>query len=426
MTQSIRWRPFSIQRDILQARNDYRYRCLFAGKRGAKSECAYIDTCLKIEEKPNYIPNGVDPHLIVIIAPTHDMLQRLVWPKFTKFSKPWIKEFVPSANKIICNDNETTIYGISAEKISRMEGLKVHHIHMTEVFQMGEDAFLESLARTTDTKGTITMDGSLGPQIINPKQHWAYKRFIEKPFPNSKVWSWKTVENPYIDKAEIELLKESLDPRTYRAMFEIDWDTAPLHAVYDDFDQDNIIDSYQVNPKLETVIGIDWGWTHPMAVGFYQIDRAKDTFYKFDEIVKSKLKLDDAYLAIKRKIDQHGMTNIKWVCDIAGNQEREMLGLSNIKYFREKFGVIFKYSRMPVLKSIAIVRGYVKNSLGMRKLFVTKNCTHTIDGFKRYSYIVKDGQVQNENPEKVNDDAMDETRYAIVNNCKQLSNIEIM
>jgi phage terminase large subunit len=353
------------------------------------------------------------------------MLQKLVWPKFTKFAKPWIKEFIPSANKIICNDNETIIYGISAEKISRMEGLKVHHIHITEVFQVKEEVFLESLARTTDTKGSITIDGSLGPQMINPKSHWVYKRFKENHFPDSKVWEWRTIDNPYIDKSEIERMKESLDPRTFRSMFEIDWNSAPLHAVYDDFDSENIIDSYQINTKLETIISFDWGWTHPMAIGFYQFDRVKDTFYKFDEVLKSKLKLDDAYNLVMAKIKMHGLTNIKWCCDIAGNQEREMLGLSNVKYFREKFGIIFKYSRFPVLKSIAIVRGYVKNSLGMRKLFVTKNCTHTIDGFKRYSYVVKDGQVQNENPEKIDDDCCDETRYAICNNCKQLSTIEI-
>jgi phage terminase large subunit len=421
----IRWRPWAIQKEVLKARHDYRYRLMFAGKRGSKSEVAYVDTCLKIEEKPNYISNGVDPYLIVIIAPTHQMLQKLVWPKFIKFAAPWIKEFVPSANKIVCNDGETIIYGISAEKISRMEGLKVHHIHITEVFQVKEEVFLESLARTTDTKGSITIDGSLGPQLINPKNHWVYKHFKEKHFPNSKIWEWATIENPYIDKEEILKMREALDLKTFRSMYEIDWDTPPLHAVYDNFSEKNIIDSYSPLNKLETIISIDWGFAHPMAVVFLQYDRARDIFYQFDEIIKSKLTLDKLYQLIKQKIEQHNLQNVKWVCDVAGNQEREQLGISNVRWFWENHQIRIQSSRLKVLKTVAIIRSYIQNSNEVVRFFISKNCELTIDGLKRYRYVVKDGVVQNENPEKIDDDGVDALRYGILNGAKTISGIEI-
>jgi len=420
----IRFRPFGIQKEILQARNDYRYRCLFAAKRSGKSEVAYIDTCLKIEEQPNYTDNGIDPYLIVIIAPTHNMLQSLVWPKFTKFAAPWIKDFVPSANKIICN-NGAMILGISAEKISRMEGLKVNHIHMTEAFQMKQEVFLEALARTTDSKGSILIDGSLGPQMINPKNHWLHKMFVETEFPEAKVWTWATLENPYIDKTEIEKMKDALDARTFRAMYEIDWDSMPMHAVYADFSDDNIYDM-EINPKFETIISIDWGYAHPMAVSFMQYDRKNDTFYVFDEICKSKLTLDKLYQLIQAKINHYGLENIKWVCDVAGNQEREQLGISNVKYFWNTWGIRFKSSRMRVLKTVAIVRSYVKNSNGKMRLFTHSRCKNTMDGMKRYSYVVKDGIVQNENPQKVDDDMVDAIRYGLVNGIKTMSGIELL
>jgi phage terminase large subunit len=420
----IRFRPWGAQKEFLRQRNDFRYRCLFAGKRGGKSEVAYIDTCLKIEEKPNYIDNNIDPYLVVIIGPTHNMIQKLVWPKFTKFAAPWIKEFVPSANKIICN-NGTIIYGISAEKISRMEGLKVNHIHITEVFQQKEEVFLESLARTTDTKGSITIDGSLGPQMINPKNHWVYKHFIAKDFPESKVWSWRTLDNPYIDADEINKMKDALDARTFRSMYEIDWDSMPLYAVYENFSDDNIID-FDLNPRFENIIGIDWGFAHPMAVCFMQYDRANDTFYQFDEILKSKLTLDKLYQLIQLKIKHYNLTNIKWVCDVAGNQEREQLGLSNVRYFWNQWGIRIESSRMKVLKTVAIVRSYIKNSNNHIRYFVHKRCASTQDGLKRYSYVVKDGIVQNENPAKIDDDMVDCVRYSLINGNKKMIGIELL
>jgi len=422
---NIRFRPFGPQKEFLQARNDFRYRGLFAGKRSGKSEIAYVDTCLKIEEKPNYFDNGIDPHLIVIISPTHDMMQRLVWPKFIKFAAPWIKQFIPSANKIICNDNKTIIYGISAEKISRMEGLKVHHIHITEVFQVGEDAFLESLARTTDTKGTITIDGSLGPQLVNPKNHWVYKRFIENKFPDTKIWEWATIENPHIDKEEIHKMKEALDLKTFRSMYEIDWDTPPMHAVYDNFSENNVIEYYSVSEKLETIISIDWGYAHPMAVVFLQYDRARDTFYQFDEIIKSKLTLDILYQLIEQKIKQHNLKNIKWYADVAGNQEREQLGISNIRWFWDRHQIRIQSSRLRVLKTVAIVRSYIQNTNNAIRYFVSTNCPLTIDSIKRYRYVVKNGVVQNENPEKLDDDGVDALRYGLVNGIRTISGIEI-
>ena len=72
--------PFDIQEDFLL--DKHRVRCLFAAKRGGKSEAAYVDTILKGVKKTGYIDNGRDPYLMAIVAPTQDMLTKLVWPKF--------------------------------------------------------------------------------------------------------------------------------------------------------------------------------------------------------------------------------------------------------------------------------------------------------------------------------------------------------
>lgn len=404
------FKPFDIQKEVL--RDKHRIKCLFAAKRSGKSEVAYIESIIKGEKQPGFVFNGRDGYDIGLIAPTDGMLRRLVWPKFRTFAAPFEADFNKTDNIFYWKGKNTRILGFSAEKISRMEGQKLSHVHMTEAFQMGQFAFLEAIARTADTQGTITIDGSLGPNLPNPKAHWLYKTFVENKFPNSRVWEWTTADNPYFPRDELVRLKDALDPRTYRQMFEIDWNVVGTNLVYDDFDQDNIR-PHRYDPNLETYVAIDWGWAHAMACIFIQYDRRNDTVYIFDEIVRSKMTLEQLWESIKAKNYRIN----KWICDIAGNQEREQTGYSNIEWFASPpRNVSFEYRRTAVTYGIPIVRQYIKNGLGQRRLLIDEGkCPKTVDCMKNYAYQEKDGQIVNENPVKKDDDPVDAVRYFFVN-----------
>jgi len=400
---------FKQQSQIIKDKEN-RIKCAFAAKRSGKSEACYVESIIKGNNQPGYVNNGRDPYAMAMIAPTQDMLTRLVWPKFRMFAKASEGHFTKRPDIFYFKKSNTILYGISAEKIERMEGLKLSHIHMTEAFQMKEYAFLEALARTSDTRGTITIDGSLGPQLINPKSHWLYRTFKESPFPGAKIWEWKTEDNPYFPKDELDTMRDALDPQTYRSMFEIEWDTIPINAVYADFSEDNIMDNYVYNPDLPTYVSIDWGWAHPMAVGFFQYDAKKDIVYLFDEIISSKLLLDNLYKQIMAK--PYKISG--YCCDISGNQEREQTGRSNIMFFKDK-NIGFKYRKTVVQFGIPIVRRYIKNGKGQTKFYVSRNCAKSIDGLRQYRYAEKDGIILNENPVKLDDDACDMIRYFFVN-----------
>lgn len=404
--EDITFKPFKQQKEFLK--DKHRVRCLFAAKRGGKSEAAYLDTIMKADSQPNY-EGGKDPYLMAIVAPTQDMLTRLVWPKFKMFAGHMCKRFVNKPD-VFEFENGSIVYGISAEKINRMEGLKLYHIHLTEAFQMKQVALLESMARTTDTKGTITIDGSLGPQLINPKQHWLYRMFKDKIYPDAKIWEWATVDNPYVDKEEIERQRNFLDPVTFRSMYEINWDTIPTNAVYDSFSDDNVMETYTYNPKLPTYVAIDWGWAHPMACGFFQVDNSTNTVYLFDEIISSKLKIEQLHKKILAKPYRIN----GWCCDVAGNQEREQSGISNINWFKTK-NIHMKHRRTAVTYGIPILRSYIRNGKDEVKFYISKQCVKSIDGMRQYRYKEKDGIILNENPLKENDDAVDMIRYFFVN-----------
>jgi hypothetical protein len=141
----------------------------------------------------------------------------------------------------VCGMMIQKVIGLSADNPTRIEGIKANIIWCDEVFQMSEHMFLECMARVSDSRGVLICTGSLGVQYINPKQHWAYKYFKEFPDNETACFEWSTADNPHFPQDELERLRNTLDPQTFRAMFELNWDTIPKNAVYQDFDNDSVM-----------------------------------------------------------------------------------------------------------------------------------------------------------------------------------------
>lgn len=419
MPQKLEFNPFPEQYAFLSC--EKRITGAFAGKRGGKTEAGAIKAIQYQQQKPNWIPNGIDPYLGVIIAPTFDMLRRLSMKKFLAYAEPAIKKYDKSRQELKWYD-DSEIYGLSGENSKRIEGIKANWIWIDEVFQVSEELFLEAKARISDSRGYLFCTGSLGVQYVNPKLHWAYKYFKINPDDKTQCFEWSTAANPYFPQDELESLKNNLDPRTYRQMFEIDWDITPQNAVYSDLDEGNITRGYTYNPNFETYVSIDWGFAHPMACLYFQYDRANNIVYLFDEIVMSQLKLDKLWSLMQSKPYKIN----GYCCDTAGNQEREQTAISNIKWFRQNAQINFKYGSYPVLPGIAFVRSYIKNGLGQSKFIVDEvRCPKSLDSLKQYKYAIKDGMIKNENPEKLMDDPCDSIRYFFENFIKPRTKLTI-
>jgi hypothetical protein len=391
-----------------------RFRGAFAGKRGGKTECGAVEAIRFTEHKIGYKPNNIDPYVGIIIAPTSDMLRRLSLKKFLAYAKPFKHRHLKSLSEVHWH-NDTIIYGISADKPERMEGIKANFAWIDEVFQVDKQIYLEAQARVSDNEGHIWCTGSLGVQYHNPRQHWCYEEFKSDRGlnnPDNAVFEWGTINNPYFPRKEIRRLKETLDPQTFRQMYELSWDVPGSALVYGDFNQANVIRGYQYNPNLETYVSIDWGWAHYLACLFFQYDPKTDTVYLFDEIVQSKLLLEQLWARIKAK----GYQIKEYYCDIAGNQEREQTGISNVTWFKKNANIHFRYRSTAIQYGIPIVRTYIKNGLGQSHFYVDEvRCPKSLDGIKTYSYPEKNGVIINENPVKKDDDCVDAARYFFVN-----------
>jgi hypothetical protein len=423
----IRFKPFKQQWKLIQS--PHRFKGAFCGRRSGKTQCGAVQAVMWQEQKPNSIITWgeIDPYLGIIAAPTHEMLRDLSWKKFLSYAKPFIKRQWQSPLTIEWHDG-SEIRGVSADRPERLEGKKVHWAWIDEVFQVSEQFYIEMQARTSDTLGYILSTGSLGIQYTNPKAHWAYKYFKKYKSKDVLCMEWSTIDNPYFPKDEIERLKTTLDTKTFKAMFQIDWDTIARNAVYADWSDENEVE-FEYDPSLPVVCSIDWGWATQMACLFIQFDPSTNTIRVIDEIVGPKIKLEVLWEMIKEK----GFPVHEWVCDIACNKENEQTGFANIDFFEEKWKhprerqwvrenwnldssqFEFQCRSTAVRYGIAIVRRFIRTATGRVRFFVNpKKCPLTLDSIKNYRYPEREGIVLNENPVKENDHCCDCIRYYTV------------
>lgn len=403
----IEFNPFKEQEEFLLS--PARIRGAFAGKRGGKTEAGAIEVIRHAELQPGYDRQSLDPYLILVIAPTFDMLRRVSMQKIRQYADPFKPEINETRQEIIWH-NGSIIRGISGDKPARAEGQKAHAVWQDEVFQISEQMFLEAIARVADTQGRIWCTGSLGVQYQNPRLHWAYRHFKEKPIRDSACIEWPTISNPFFPRAELERLRETLDERTYKMLFEICWDIAALNMVYEDLTEENHCVNYKYNPMLPTFVAVDWGWTHKLACGFFQYDSYRERVYLFDEIVVSQTQLEEFYRMLQAK--PYKIT--EYIADIAGIKGNEQTGISNIQWFRNK-GIHFKTRTSAIQHGVSIVRSYIKSSTGVRRFFIDPiKAPQSLAGLRAYSYPVKNGMVFGELPEKKDDDCADMIRYYFV------------
>lgn len=382
----------------------------FAGKRGAKTTGGAVRAILFQEEKPGWVANSIDPYMGGVIAPNYRMCKNLSIAKLQSYGRSFISKYTKSNLELTWHD-DSIIRGYTDDHPEALEGEKLNWIWIDEIFQCKEQTFLEALARVSDSRGHIWCTGSLGVQYQVPKHHWAWKYFKD---PNtllegSVVYEWSTADNPYFPKDELERLRRTLDPKTFRQMFEISWDVASNAAIYEDLDEANQRE-HDYRPDWETSISIDWGWKHDMAVGFFQINPKTQDVHLFDEIVAQGMTLEKLISAITAK--NYRIKN--WYCDAAGTQTREQTGISNVKWFHQR-GIHFKYRRTAISYGIPIVRSFIRNGMGQAKFFIDpRRCRKSWDQLLSYRYKEKDG-ILTEDIVQEKDDCPDMIRYYFVN-----------
>ena len=227
-------------------------------------------------------------------------------------------------------------------------------------------------------------------------------------------------DNPYVSPKAIEYYRRKYSPKKFEQLVEGRY-VVLEGAVYDNFDHDaHVIPSFSIPNQWRIVCGMDYGLTvsawvslqiaispdEPTMIGDRLI--SPRTMFVTDEIYEYNMSLDKKVRVLQRQAGKQlagrpdGWQPQRWM-------DRESPDILDLRS-RDVHVMATPIDRSRFSKSTEIDYGVeaVWQLIQDGRLYVFRNCQHTVEEFHTYTWDSSTGR-----PIKKNDHAMDALRYAV-------------
>lgn len=320
-------------------RGGKRYLVATAGVRGGKTKsCAYEFVhriYLDLKAGKAYKVSGVGkrrrPALHYwLCAPTAALLREPLRYLFETIPQPLIERYY-EAEKQLWLKGDILIELKSTENPMMLVSAGLNGLWIDEAARVKSDAWHGQLrSRLSDKSGWALFSTSpLG------RSNWVYQELVSQAYDNDDIHAitWRTIDNPYIPKEEIEKAKRELPLAWYKRDYEASWDSFG-GTVFDEFKDETHITT---EPKLRieyglgdkpirtlfrrVLAGVDFGWSEPGAI-VVVADLGNHRYLVLDESYASNRIVHDVRLnsgtwvsEAKRLRDKWGIS--QFFCDTA-------------------------------------------------------------------------------------------------------------
>ena len=377
------------------AKDTHRFRVIDAGRRFGKSTLVSWEMfAMAIAQKDARIP---------YYAPTRDDARDIMWGMLKKVSEPLIVDVNEGRLEITIKNRHggksvMLLYGWeSVQERGKGVGVKNNHIFLDEVskykgFWQGWQEILRPTL--TDLAGGATFIST--PNGFN---HFYDLYQKEQEDTDYKSFHFTSYDNPYLPVEEIDKAKKELTEDRFAQEYLADFRKTE-GLVYKEFNRArHVFTELPEVQFIETIAGCDFGFTHPCSVHTIKKD-FDGNFWVTEEWYKT----GQTDLQIAEYVASKNYAKVYPDPENAGGiQELKNHGV-NVREVNKGPG--------SVKAGVNIVRELLKAN----RLHIHQLCRNTIQEFEIYSYppLQKGASYENENPEKINDDAMDSLRYAIM------------
>lgn len=365
----------------------HRFRVVCCGRRAGKTTLAILEIIGKA--------SGLNDGHICYIAPTFQQTRDIAWNELKKFAQPVILSTNEARLEIQIKNKyggSSTIWLRGWESIETLRGQRFDFIVIDEIAMMRNwlTNWQEVLRPTlTDSQGECLF-------ISTPKgfNHFYDIFNLENSDHDFKSFHFTSFDNPHIQREELEKARKELTENRFAQEYMADFRKTE-GLVYKEFDRTKHV--FDVLPKhnyIETLVGIDWGYTNPTCV--LKILKDGDfNFYVTEEFYK------------------RGKTTaeiVEYAATLRGNSYYPDPAEPDRILELTKKGLRVKEVSKEIEAGIDSVRELFKNN----KLFISSQCVNTILELETYSYPDKKAdRNEPELPIKENDHAMDVLRYIL-------------
>jgi hypothetical protein len=359
------------------ALDPHRFICVVAGRRFGKTHLSIRQLCY----------HAKDPDKTVwYCAPTYRQAKQIVWRKLKNKLQDlrWTKKVNESELSIeLKNGSIISLKG--ADNADSLRGVGLDYLVMDEFADIDPEAWFEVLRPTlADREGGALFIGT--PKGLGNWAHELYNMPTEQP----EQWSsyqFTTIEGGNVKPEEIEAARRDLDERTFRQEFLATFETYAGRIYYAFDRQNNVAELTELDLSV-IYIGIDFN-IDPMSAVL--AIRKGDTLYVFDEIRMFSSNTQELVAEISARYPK---SRIWAYPDPASRQRKTSAGGTTDLTILQNAGFVVKCptSHTPVRDRINAVNSRLKDSTGVRHLYISPKCKYTIEGLERQTY--KEGTVQ--------------------------------
>jgi len=371
-----------------------RFRVINCGRRFGKTTLSVLEIVGKASAKSGSI--------VAYIAPTYQQARDIAWEMLKKIVAPVVITVNESRLEIkirACDGQPSMIIFRGWEAIETLRGQKFDLLVIDEIASMRNfDLSWEEVLRPTltDNKGEAIF-------ISTPKGFNHFYDLYNKQLKDSdyKSFTFTSYDNPYLPKEEIDKAKIEMSEDKFAQEYLADFRKME-GLVYKDFLRERHI--YQTKDKgaanyksyvaVETLVGVDFGFTNPAAIGKFEKD-SENNYYLVQEWYKTE-KTTAEIIEVARSFGGN-----KYYPDPAEPDRIEEMK-------RAKLNV------RDVSKDIEAGIAACTELLRAGKFFVHESCINFITEIESYRYPDKQPDRNAfEAPVKEDDHMMDEWRYVI-------------
>lgn len=353
-----------------------RFKFALAGRRGGKTHAIVESICHRMFSAPPkaniYYVGPSNPHAKEIIwDPLKSRLHELGWH---------FRDLVSQGLFRLSRGRK--IYIMGAENIDRIRGKSAVQIYLDELaFYKRPLSDVKKAIRPTlsDFGG-----GCWATTTPNGKGTEAYDFYLEvKGLDEWQTFHWRTIDNPYIPKEEIEAAKHELDERSFRQEYEASWESFEGLAYYN-FDENlHVKRQPPIDFGKPLHICLDFN-VNPTTLLVSQEDRGMLRYKKeYSFANSSTLETIQAFCEDFKEHSSSAKLHIRG--DASGRNRGSNTGRSDYHYIfemLEKYQMSYLFqvlpSNPPVVDRVNHVNGWLKPVSGKHRIEIDPCCEELI------------------------------------------------
>lgn len=368
--------PLSLAQDTI-AQDQHRFRVVVAGRRFGKTHLSIRELCYHARKPMSEV---------WYVAPTYRQAKQIVWRKLKHKLQDlkWTQK-VNESELTITLKNGSNISLKGADNADSLRGIGLDMLVLDEFADIDPEAWYEVLRPTlADKQGKALFIGT--PKGMGNWAHDLYTMPLEQPGQWAS-FQYTTIEGGNVKPEEIEAARKDLDERTFRQEFLATFETYAGRIYYAFDRKDNCQPPEHIDLSI-VYIGMDFNIDPMSAVVAV---RQGDNLYVIDEIRMFSSNTTEIVEEIKSR---YGKSKVFVYPDPAGAARKSSAGGVTDHTILSNSGFVVKAPRAhtPVRDRINAVNSRLKDSTGIRHLFIHPKCKYTIEGLERHTY--KEGTSQ--------------------------------